>query len=270
MEATPHTKELETFFGRYEKFNEDLFEIHKAEMQAFFRRYKKFTEDRFEIRVNFFETRFDHLRIGLAAIMSMVREMESYRSSTFNLFNLLGIAHLEVSTHSAMLADLLNPEGSHGQRHLFLTAFIEYMKEKLSRISGGNSFPAVARDDVISSSWFVDKEKSTEFGNMDIVVSSPELRFLVVIENKIGAGEQQEQIARYALWMENQREHYEKRVLLYLTPEGIASQTCGRYEYFKISYRKDINAWLASILPKVKSERVRQSLQQYIEVVQNL
>ena len=44
----------------------------------------------------------------------------------FNVFNVLGLSSNETRTHSAFLAELLNPYGSHGMGDLFLKKFLLY------------------------------------------------------------------------------------------------------------------------------------------------
>ena len=237
--------------------------------RGFFQRYRKFTEDRSEIRFQFFKTRFEQLKVGYESTARAVLDVEAYRSSKFNIFNLLGVAHLEVSTHSAVIADLLNPAGTHGQRHLFLIQFIELLND-ISGEENGTPFPVIKAEDVEQSIWFIDKEKTMASGRIDIVVSSPDASFLLVIENKIGAGEQPEQLDRYAKWMGSQNDHYDKQALIYLTPAGEKATTNSGHEYFRISYRKNIRNWLEKTLGYIRSERVRRSIEQYIEVVQNL
>ena len=46
------------------------------------------------------------------------------RGELFNIFNVLGLNTDETRTHSAFLAELLNPEGSHGLGDQFLQAFL--------------------------------------------------------------------------------------------------------------------------------------------------
>ncbi|MFU8894691.1 MAG: PD-(D/E)XK nuclease family protein, partial [Luteolibacter sp.] len=41
-------------------------------------------------------------------------ELTRVNGAHFNLFDVLHIGHYEVRTHSPMLAELLNPRGSHG------------------------------------------------------------------------------------------------------------------------------------------------------------
>ena len=46
------------------------------------------------------------------------------RGESFNIFKACGVDHYEV-THSSIIAEFLNPKGSHGQGTLFVEAFIE-------------------------------------------------------------------------------------------------------------------------------------------------
>jgi hypothetical protein len=43
----------------------------------------------------------------------------------FNLIKIMGMATNEVHTHTPIIADLINPKGSHGQRDIFLKIFVE-------------------------------------------------------------------------------------------------------------------------------------------------
>lgn len=47
------------------------------------------------------------------------------RGDFFNVFSILGMERKEVETHSAFLAELLNPNGNHGLGNKFLTTFID-------------------------------------------------------------------------------------------------------------------------------------------------
>lgn len=91
----------------------------------------------------------------------------------------------------------------------------------------------------------------------------------MVIENKIGAPEQPEQLQRYYAWLQQQHE-YRNRALVYLTLDGRKSLTAGNNPYFCLSYGEDIAGWLQAALSGVKAIRVREVLGQYLEVVRTL
>src|SRR6266446_1112235 len=60
------------------------------------------------------------------------RRISALTGEHFNVFRILGLEAAEVRTHSAFLAELLNPKGSPGQGDLFLRLFL---KEMLRRVS---------------------------------------------------------------------------------------------------------------------------------------
>jgi len=63
---------------------------------------------------------FESLLHKVKNIQYKYYEIAKLKGETFNLFNLLDRRTDEVKTHSAMLAELLNPKGSHGVGELFL------------------------------------------------------------------------------------------------------------------------------------------------------
>ena len=52
------------------------------------------------------------------------QEEKKKRGEHFNIFEILGIKTSEVRLHSAIIAELLNPNGNHGLGDKFLKAFI--------------------------------------------------------------------------------------------------------------------------------------------------
>ena len=60
-----------------------------------------------------------------------VEEKSRKKGDKFNIFSILGIQRKEVETHSFLLYDLINPNGSHYQGDLYLRIFLkEILKEK--------------------------------------------------------------------------------------------------------------------------------------------
>src|SRR4051812_46844970 len=49
----------------------------------------------------------------------------------FNIFTITERAGYEVTTHSAFLANLLDPLGAHGQGNLFLASFLSLLKDRV-------------------------------------------------------------------------------------------------------------------------------------------
>ena len=103
---------------------------------------------------------------------------------------------------SAIIADLLNPSGSHGQQHKFLNAFLQIIKRPDLK---DKKLPKVG------------PKVQTALGTPDILVAFE--NFGLVIENKYGAVEQPKQLQRYHEYL-NGEYGTDGFCLVYLTPEG--------------------------------------------------
>ena len=151
------------------------------------------------------------LRMREEALLAQVRVLtekhEALAAATgqnFNLFKILGRESDEVHTHSAILAELLNPAGSHGQGPLFTRLFAEHFELELpaERIDTAQVWPE----------FTINKES-----RIDILMTLGD-DACVVVENKIYAGDQPGQLKRYhdyaATWS--------KHKVIYLTLHGDA------------------------------------------------
>lgn len=203
---------------------------------------------------------FSRLNPKLPEFSAEARRIEIETSPHFNIFRILRLAHKEVQAHTPFLGELLNPKGSHGQGFVFLRSFLAVAQRR------GLVLPKGA---IESCRWHVGIEQAAApFGNIDILARCPALRYLLVIENKIWAGEQPEQLHRYAEWMGTQRNAYELRQMIFLTPTGRASDTIGPGGYTRLSYHEDIRLWLHDALANVMSVTVRETVRQYLQNVE--
>jgi hypothetical protein len=235
------------------------------QLGQFLQRYKTFVQEPSDLRLHQFVQRFGHVRTALEALADLDRHSQRRLASRFNLFKALGVERREVQTHSAFLAELFRPNGAHGQGTLFLDKFLQYC----SKGDELNRFPRIQSTD--AASWEVECEKSVPEGQLDIVVQSPESKFLMVIENKIDAAEQKDQIGRYQGWLSRRREYpRDRRVLIYLTPDGRRANTASNEDYFRLSYAEDVVEWLRLALPNVEAPRVRDAVIQYLDLIESL
>ena len=83
-------------------------------------------------------------------------EILEIMGTRFNIFHILGVSHYE-NTHSTILAELLNPEGTHGLHNSFLKLFLD-----INQIEGFDSRNALVRTEVAVS----------EYGRIDILVNN--------------------------------------------------------------------------------------------------
>ena len=91
-----------------------------------------------------------------------------------------------------------------------------------------------------------------------------------MIENKIGAGEQADQLERYSKWMDRQKKYFKSRILIYLTPRGDEASSAHGRKYYPLSYHEDIKSWLEKSYGEIQAPRVKDAILQYLQVLKNL
>lgn len=217
-------------------------------------------------------TFFEHYAYRKSVFDSMKRMSDRLVSSDFNVFRLLQRTTDE-NVISAVIADMLSPDGTHGQGRVFLDAFKDNVCASFAdRIRHRETAPHT------TTSWEervrVHLEYSTDKGRrIDIVVAFGQ-HFLLGIENKIYAYDQQNQLQDYLSYLEScGREH----ALLYLTPSGRRPSTFSISDenvesangktLFWISYGGDIVTWLKECARHCESDRYRNFIKDFIECV---
>ena len=183
---------------------------------------------------------------------------ESLLGNKFNLFRILRKGHEETSVHSAFIGELLNPEGKHKCGNLFLNEFLKMINIDFNTDEG----------------YRVYIEKTFDLGRMDIVIENGEN--CIIIENKIYAGDQREQLGRYYQYSES----FKNNQIIYLTLWGDSpsEQSIGyngikisTETYTCISYQEDIKHWLNTCLMQVISKSyIRENILQYLDLLNDL
>lgn len=189
----------------------------------------------------------------------------------FNVFNVLGLSSNETRTHSAFLAELLNPYGSHGMGDLFLKKFLLYAHIEDLNLETKNAYVEVER-----SIGEIDEDYE-HGGRIDLMVESAAGKG-IIIENKIYAVDQPKQLVRYHNYAEATYSDYR---LLYLSlDKGEASvdstkgnnvQLISGKDYLSITYRNEILKWLSDCLEELPKDKVVYIiLKQYIDLLKQL
>lgn len=219
----------------------------------------------------------------LQGVIKFESKRKKITAEDFNIFNILGISHLEVSTHSKFISNLLDPCGSHYQGSIFLELFLK--KIDIEGFDYANAY--------------IEVEKSeNKYGRFDIFITDDK-NWTIIIENKIHAGSQEEQLGRYIKYLKETSKTKNKK-LLYLTlanefdndshcnedyspgigisqrekeflkPQGV--KTVDDIKLYKhITYSKDILDWLIdSQKEAVSLPRIREVIEQYIQIIREL
>ena len=205
---------------------------------------------------------------SICALEQAQQEERNRKGENYNLFSILSIERYELK-HSALIANLLDPKGSHGCGDAFLRAFFE-IALKGTAYPFENSTPLDSRTEHYTGPIAGDTG-----GRIDILVKSS--HYGLIIENKIYAGDQDKQLIRY--------DNYGKEVfgadgylLVYLTlygydasKESTATKSAEEVGYLRLSYAEDILRWLEQCARLAYDKPlVRESLNQYIRTIKQL
>jgi hypothetical protein len=218
---------------------------------------------------------------SLTSLLELSKKIDAFRltreaeqkvqHSRFNVFTTVLAAHDEVRLHTRFLHMLLNPTGHHDCDRLFLDLFLDTLGESAPVDHVGDAIDLTELVKTLKQDKFFygnNEESRSPYGQFDLYFEFE--HHIILIENKIRAGEGYEQLERYAKFLAEQK--LEKTpLLLYLTPEGKIGETANGREYCRISYREHIFQWLEKCLQATYSfVNINQGLQQYKQVVEKL
>ena len=193
-------------------------------------------------------------------------EIAAVTGEDFNIFSILRVEADEVRTHTAFLADLLNPQGSHCQGAAFLNLFLA-----LDALKNGEP------DEYKGPETFqVSEEAFTDQGRIDILLQKNDA--CIVIENKIYAADQNAQLERYNRYALNKGYSEGQIKLVYVTLDGSSPSEQSRGNLSKervicLSYGEDIIYWLEECMKLKEIQRIspiREVLFQYRNLLNEL
>ncbi len=184
-------------------------------------------------------------------------EIIKLKHERFNIFSILRKEHEEEKLHSAFLAQLLNPKGDHGFGDTFLKIFVK----------------TIIKNNFLTENVYTYCEKVVENGRVDIYIDNGSQ--LLLIENKIYAGDQDKQLERYHSHMSQKYENADSS-LLYLTldgksPTNKSKGNLNENQFQCISYKDNILPWLELCLKEsTEVPTVRETIKQYINLIKKL
>lgn len=198
--------------------------------------------------------------IGKLVVAQNERTKERYsHGELFNVFNILGLESNEVRLHSALLAELLRPNGMSGVGNAFQKAFLAILGLPENYIVDGK----------VSVELSIGTTTDTEGGRIDIIMEDG--NHAIIIENKIYAQDQPAQLLRYTNFARDNYPHGYR--LLYLTLDGkeASDDSAQGCPYLCISYKNEISKWLEECA-RISFDRplVRETIRQYINLIKQL
>lgn len=201
-----------------------------------------------------------------------LQEEKRKRGDNFNVFSVLGLQTSEVRLHSALIAELLNPNGDHGLGDKFLEAFLDVLNMHFNDKFIFDTKTAKVEVEHFIGSISDDGETG---GRIDLFIQD-QYKQTIIIENKIYACDQDRQMYRYNHYAKQNLNLKDEQVrLLYLTLEGDvpSKESCGDeiFDFTCISYKDDILKWLDKcLMVSALYPIVRETIRQYITTLKNI
>lgn len=194
------------------------------------------------------------------------KQLIKIKGESFNIYNILNLKANEARTHSAFIAELLNPNGSHLMGNIFLKSFLKKLK-----CTDFKSHLDIKTAEVFIEFYIglINKDLKTG-GRIDILIKDVEGN-TISIENKIDAEDQDYQVERYCNFNKG------KNMVIYLSKNGKEPDPRSKgdlqkdIDYKLISYQVEIIKWLYDCQRICYDQPLlRESIKQYRILIQQL
>ena len=187
---------------------------------------------------------------------------EKEEGKRFNVFSALNMCSDEMRLHSRLLATLLNPKASHGLGNEFLKLF-------LIALGLPEDYITYCKEQIVKRT--IGEVTETTGGRIDIILE--DRGHAVIIENKIYAGDQPNQLLRYHNYgVKTFGENNFKLVYLTLYGSDPSPYSLGgeHFEFIKLSYAQDILKLLEDFVPTQPQKPVHSTIEDYITIIKQL
>lgn len=203
--------------------------------------------------------------VNMKNLSSKMNELKIKTPGTMNVAEIMNRHHLE-NQHSNIIAFLVNPSEIHNHPE-YGYLFLNMLKEKGLGIEGKEIYK-------------VFRENSTdEFRRMDIFIETDS--DFIIIENKINAGDQENQIKDYVEYVKKHYEVSNNVFVCYLTKFGVEPSEKSitkeqlnilrkNNQFVSLSYSDDVLNWLNELKVKENEDVLKSGIIQYIDVVKEI
>ena len=187
---------------------------------------------------------------------------EKEEGKRFNVFSALNMCSDEMRLHSRLLATLLNPKASHGLGNEFLKLF-------LIALGLPEDYITYCKEQIVERT--IGEVTETTGGRIDIILE--DRGHAVIIENKIYAGDQPNQLLRYHNYgVKTFGENNFKLVYLTLYGSDPSPYSLGgeHFEFIKLSYAQDILGLLDRLMTTYPQKPIHRTIKDYITIIKQL
>ena len=189
-------------------------------------------------------------------------QKEEKEGENFNVFSALNMCSDEMRLHSRLLATLFNPKANHGLENEFLKSF-------LTALGLPEDYITHCKEQIVER--LIGEVTETNGGRIDIILE--DRGHAVIIENKIYAGDQPNQLLRYHNYgVKTFGENNFKLVYLTLYGSDPSPYSLGgeHFEFIKLSYEQNILKLLEKLVKTLPQKPVHSTVEDYITIIKQL
>ena len=197
----------------------------------------------------------------------IVKIVEKYNCKDFdgyNIFRVLKLTNNEVKTQSRIIADLLNPTSKfHNQGKDFLNLFLKIVLNDENFLL---DYKVHVEYDLRKKEALI-LDDSNVFGRIDIFLEENNSSKAILIENKVYAKDQKNQLERYYKFCYKKYGDSKNFKIIYINRFGNEYKTKDeelKKQIVTIGYNTEINEWLEACVEISKDENQKVILKQLI------
>jgi hypothetical protein len=218
-------------------------------------------KDKQEVTQNKISRYFSDLQFRLNIYNKAKKETDAYLASDFNVFDYINPNENKLSD---IMADLLNPDGTHGQKDAFLKEFLKIIDKKLDC----NLMDCKIMREA-STTYIVNNQR-----RIDITLNFQN-KFEIGIENKPWDEEQENQLQDYQKHL--RKKFGENFCIVYISGNGsepeslsekLKKQLLQERKLIILKYKPDIKVWLEKCYKECKSEKIRIFIKDFIQYIE--
>lgn len=203
--------------------------------------------------------------VNMKNLSSKMNQLKIKTPGTMNVAEIMNRHHLE-NQHSNIITFLVNPSEIHNHPE-YGSLFLNMLKEKGVGIEGKEIYK-------------IFRENSTdELRRMDIFIETDS--DFIIIENKINAEDQENQIKDYVEYVKKHYEVSNNVFVCYLTKFGVEPSEKSitkehlnilrkNNQFVSLSYSDDVLNWLNELKVKENEDVLKSGIIQYIDVVKEI
>ncbi|NOH17266.1 PD-(D/E)XK nuclease family protein [Clostridium cochlearium] len=204
---------------------------------------------------------FSELQFRINIYNKAKKETDVYLASDFNVFDYINPNENKLSD---IIANLLDPNGTHGQKDTFLKEFLKIIDKKI--------------DYDLMDCRIVREDPTTYIQNnqriIDITINF-ENKFEIGIENKTWDKEQENQLQDYQKHL--RKKYGENFCIIYISGDGsepeslslkLKKQLLKENKLIILKYKSHIKNWLDECYKECKSEKIRIFINDFINYVE--